>query len=121
MSGEATKPDRLEEAKQYSAAPPPGHITHYAGRLMDWLIAEVETLRQWVNDLHSGMYINCVYCGHRYGPDPGTTVAMAEVLKQHIEQCPDHPMSHLKIENERLRRENHNLSMIISGKEDSDD
>ena len=25
-------------------------------------------LRQWIDDLQSGMYINCVYCGHRYGP-----------------------------------------------------
>jgi len=22
----------------------------------------------WVNDLQSDMYVNCVYCGHRYGP-----------------------------------------------------
>ena len=57
---------------------------------------EIERLRNWIADLQSGMFINCVYCGYRYGPDPGTPVAMAEVLKQHIEQCPDHPMSKLK-------------------------
>ncbi|HEC62245.1 MAG TPA: hypothetical protein ENI27_08330, partial [bacterium] len=28
--------------------------------------AEVKQLKQWVHDLQSGMYINCVYCGHRY-------------------------------------------------------
>ena len=31
---------------------------------------ENKRLEQWVNDLQSGMYINCVYCGHRYGPNP---------------------------------------------------
>lgn len=52
--------------------------------------------RQWVNDLQAGMCISCVYCGYQYGPDPGTPVAMADVLKAHIEVCPEHPMSRLK-------------------------
>lgn len=65
--------------------------------------AETERLQRWVNDLQAGMYINCVYCGHQYGPNEttpqsvvGTTPTMAEVLKQHIEQCPKHPMSALR-------------------------
>ena len=58
--------------------------------------ATIEKLEAWVNDLQSGMYINCVYCGHRYGPREDTPVAMSEVLKQHIEKCPKHPMSKLK-------------------------
>lgn len=61
-------------------------------------------LQAWVNDLHSGMFINCVYCGHRYGPDPGTPVSMSDVLKAHIETCPEHPMSKLKADNTRLKR-----------------
>lgn len=60
----------------------------------DSLKARIKELEQWVSDLQSGMYINCVYCGHRYGPDPGTPVAMADVLKVHVEQCPKHPLSH---------------------------
>lgn len=60
------------------------------------LQAENSRLRQWVNDLQSGMYVNCVYCGHRYGPESEVPASMAEVLKQHIEQCPEHPMSKLK-------------------------
>lgn len=64
---------------------------------------EVARLKQWVNDLQSGMYVNCVYCGHRYGPEGEVPVNMAEVLKQHIEQCPEHPMSKLKAENQRLK------------------
>lgn len=53
-------------------------------------------------DLQSKMYVNCIYCGHRYGPDPDTPVAIAEVLKQHIEECPSHPMSLLKARNAAL-------------------
>ena len=64
---------------------------------------ELERLTQWVADCQSGMYVNCVYCGHRYGPKEDTPVAMADILKQHIEQCPAHPMSELKRENERLK------------------
>jgi uncharacterized protein YdcH (DUF465 family) len=73
---------------------------------------ENEQLQQWVNDLQSGMYINCVYCGHRYGPESETPVSMADVLKEHIEKCPKHPMSKLKQENERFRREIEGLQEI---------
>lgn len=66
-------------------------------------IAELEEenkrLRQWVKDLQSGMYVNCVYCGHRYGPSDKVPTSMAEVLKEHVEQCPKHPMSELKEKN----------------------
>lgn len=60
-------------------------------------------LEQWVADCQSGMYINCVYCGHRYGPREDTPVAMADVLREHIEQCPQHPLSHAKAEIADLR------------------
>lgn len=69
------------------------------------LEAENDRLRQWVKDLQSGMYINCVYCGHRYGPAKETPVAMADVLKKHIEVCPEHPLSALKRENEELKKD----------------
>ncbi len=52
--------------------------------------------QQWVHDLQSGMYINCVYCGHRYGPKDKVACTMQEALKRHVEQCPKHPMSALK-------------------------
>ena len=69
-------------------------------------IKQLETdkkqLQEWVNDLQSGMYINCVYCGHRYGPKENTPVSMAEVLKRHIEKCPKHPLFHANKENKRL-------------------
>lgn len=67
------------------------------------LLTEVERLRSWVNDLQSGMYVNCVYCGHRYGPRETTPATMADALKAHVERCPAHPMLALKAENERLR------------------
>jgi len=58
--------------------------------------AERADLQQWVHDLQEGMFINCVYCGHRYGPDDEVPATMADALKEHIEQCPKHPMSALK-------------------------
>lgn len=70
---------------------------------IDYLLARCAALMTWVNDLQSGMYVNCVYCGHRYGPGETTPVSMADALKAHIEQCPDHPMSKLKAENAQLR------------------
>ena len=63
---------------------------------------ERDKLKQWVNDLQSGLYINCVYCGYRFGPEKNTPSSMADVLKNHIEKCPNHPMSKLKKENEEL-------------------
>lgn len=62
--------------------------------------SERDALQQWVHDLQAGMFINCVYCGHRYGPGDEVPATMAEALKEHIEQCQKHPMSAL---NERLR------------------
>ena len=65
--------------------------------------AERDEARQWVRDLQSGMYINCVYCGHRYGPKDSTPASMADVLKQHIERCPQHPLSLVTVERDGLR------------------
>ena len=62
-------------------------------------------LRRWVADLMSGMYVNCVYCGHRYGPRESALTSMADVLKRHIERCPEHPLSHAWAEIERLTAE----------------
>jgi hypothetical protein len=55
----------------------------------------IDHLRNWIADLQSGMYVNCVYCGHRYGPNETTPVSMADALKAHIAQCPEHPMAGL--------------------------
>jgi hypothetical protein len=74
-------PDSKENARAISVVP----------RMM----AEIDRLNKWVSDCQAGMYVNCVYCGHRYGPDKDTPVAMADVLKQHIAVCPKHPMSEL--------------------------
>jgi hypothetical protein len=67
--------------------------------------AEIVNLKQWIDDLQSGMYINCVYCGHRYGPNDEVPTTMADALKEHIEQCPKHPMSKLKSERDQLKKE----------------
>ena len=47
-------------------------------------------LRQWINDLQTGMYINCVYCGHRYGPN--SEEIPADALRRHVASCPEHPL-----------------------------
>jgi hypothetical protein len=78
-------------------------------KLYDEKQVELEKAEQWINDLHSGMYINCVYCGHRYGPRENTPVSMADVLKKHIEQCPKHP---LKKERELRHRAEAELEAI---------
>jgi len=77
----------------------------------DWhsLLIERDRLKAWIADLQKGMYVNCVYCGHRYGPDAETPSSMADVLKEHIEQCPEHPMSALKGERDRLASLNREL------------
>lgn len=74
--------------------------------------AKINQLKAWVNDLQSNMYINCVYCGHRYGPSDEVPGSMADILKHHIEQCPKHPMSKLKTENKRLDEENDELGFL---------
>jgi hypothetical protein len=69
-------------------------------------LADMDTVanrqRMWIDDLNSGMYINCVYCGHRYGPRdamaatiPDGTATMADALRRHIAECAAHPMSGL--------------------------
>lgn len=45
---------------------------------LEELLAENERLKQHVADLQSGMFINCVYCGHRYGPQKDTPATVIE-------------------------------------------
>lgn len=66
---------------------------------------EIDRLQAWVNDLQSGMYVNCVYCGHRYGPERNTPVAMADILKSHIEICPQHPLAAARCKIEQLQQD----------------
>lgn len=89
------------------------------GKLVGRLERERDRLQQWVHDCQAGMYINCVYCGHRYGPDDEVPATMADVLKEHIEQCPQHPMSALKIERDDLARALFRIrSLTMRGKGD---
>ena len=53
------------------------------------LLDKIEEQRQWVADLQSRRYVNCVYCGKRYPPG---TPSKAEILKEHIRFCAKHPM-----------------------------
>ena len=62
------------------------------------LRSEQESAQQHIADLQSGIYVNCVYCGHRYGPRDSTPTSIAEVLTKHIEKCPKHPLTAAKAE-----------------------
>ena len=42
------------------------------------------------------MYINCVYCGYRYGPTDDVPSTMAQALEDHIKECPKHPLSKMR-------------------------
>lgn len=46
--------------------------------------------------------VTCVYCGHAY--PPGSPTHGAELLKQHIAECPQHPMANLKRKYDRIRK-----------------
>lgn len=75
-------------------------------RLTDAQQADLTRYKNWVHDLQAGMYVNCVYCGHRYGPEDEVPTTMAQALKEHIEQCPEHPMSKLKERLEEVEARN---------------
>jgi len=77
-----------------------GRPCQVSPKVLGALLGKLERQERWVSDLQAGMYVNCVYCGHRYGPDDQVPVAMAEVLKEHIQRCPEHPLSQAR---ERIR------------------
>jgi hypothetical protein len=53
-------------------------------------------LLQWVRDLQNGMTVNCVYCGHSFGPKDSTPPSLSDVLKDHMLICKHHPLSEMK-------------------------
>lgn len=82
------------------------------------LTAENSQLEAWIDDLQSGMYINCVYCGHRYGPnsDPYTKdfhLTMRKALEGHIASCPKHPLSAAKKEIAALKKAANNHERLV--------
>lgn len=56
-------------------------------------MTEVEHLKRWIQDLQSGQFLNCVYCGHNYGPQDQEVPA--DVLRRHVASCPEHPLAQL--------------------------
>jgi hypothetical protein len=84
---------------------------------LEELQTENAELKQWVSDLQSGMYINCVYCGHRFGPAESTPVSMADTLKEHVENCPKHPMSKLKADIKTLQNARQHGNYLLKKKQ----
>lgn len=81
--------------------------------VLDYLRAAVaaalEAKNRWIADLQSGLYVNCVYCGHRYGPRETTPAtlqetvpSMADVLTAHVERRPRHPLAASRARVEQL-------------------
>lgn len=87
-----TKALRDSVRKVQARVPGAGYV--FPLHLASEAATELELLTRWVADLQTGMYINCVYCGYRYGPNH--TVPAAEALKAHVEKCPKHPMSEMR-------------------------
>jgi len=111
---------RAEEAERLGLKAVEERDRERAGKLLaehERNEARAENLRleAWVNDCQSGMYINCVYCGHRYGPKEDTPVSMRDVLKQHIEKCPKHPLTEARAEVAKLRSEIEALRRFKAG------
>jgi len=84
-----------------------------------------EQLEQWIDDLQSGMYINCVYCGHRYGPNSGPStkkfnITMRKALEEHISSCPKHPLSAAKDEIATLKEQVKELEVTLDLIHDAD-
>lgn len=88
-----------------------GDVVQFKARTED-RIAELE---QWVADLQSGMYVNCVYCGHRYGPYEKANESPANILTAHIEQCPKHPLAAAKARIAELEQEIISLKALTDG------
>lgn len=63
---------------------------------------ETERLQRWVDDLQSGLWINCVYCGHRYGPGDTTAPTMREALYRHVAACEKHPLAQERKKSQEL-------------------
>lgn len=66
---------------------------------------EIERLQSWVNDLQVNSHIICIYCGHRiWKLNNEVFTSMVDVLKEHIEKCPKHPLFEAKQEIEKLNK-----------------
>lgn len=63
-------------------------------------MAYIEHLKQWIRDLQSGQYINCIYCGHQFSPNDQEV--LADVLRRHVASCPEHPLAQLVAECQKI-------------------
>lgn len=73
---------------------------------------EIEALNAWIADLQSGLYVNCIYCGHRYAP--GVPAARDVALYSHITQCKKHPLSKALARVAELEQQQYEWAEIIN-------
>lgn len=55
------------------------------------LKSEILRYDAWIEDILSEKYVNCAYCGHRYGKENDS--ANMEAVRKHVENCSKHPMA----------------------------
>ncbi len=86
------------------------HDQWYITNLWNKQHKEIKELDKWIDDLQAGMYINCVYCGHRFKSNPEIYPTMQEVLHEHMENCSKHPLFKA---NQELKRLNNTINTLI--------
>lgn len=74
-----------------------GYIGPELAAKLTQVVQENVRRQRHIEDLQAGTYVNCVYCGHRYGPSANTPVSLAQMLRDHVAACPAHPMSQLLV------------------------
>ena len=73
----------------YSDKSPPARTEREVAMetVIDQQRAEIERLKQWVEDLQGEAWVNCVYCGFRFGPVEKFPVSTTEIFTKHLRQC----------------------------------
>ena len=65
--------------------------------MSETLEEKVTRLEKWVSDLQASKYINCVYCGYRFGLETEVPASMADIHRDHMSGCVKHPMYELTL------------------------
>ncbi len=61
------------------------------------LMLEMQRLEEWIDKLHNGMEINCMFCGTTLGRrDEEVDETRREAIKRHGMYCPKHPLAALR-------------------------
>lgn len=73
--------------------------------------AELAEASHELEVLKDGRILTCAYCGHAYGPD--TPASQSDLLYEHIASCPQHPMTSIKAELDKVIQENKDAAGLL--------